>query len=72
VAVARGSAQATGSKGDRSGKRNKEEECSEPKGQLGGGAVDQSRPMLALITLFVKYNDGTNIQQVAAFVRTIL
>jgi len=41
-------------------------------GGIGGSAFDQSRPMLALVTLFFKYNSGTSICQVAAFVRTIL
>jgi hypothetical protein len=42
-------------------KETKERSAARRTGRLGGGAVDQSRPMLALITLFVKYNNGTNI-----------
>jgi len=41
-------------------------------GGIGGSTSDQSRLMLTWITLFVKYNNSTSIQQVATFVRTIL
>ena len=41
-------------------------------GGIGGNTSDHSRPMLTWITLFVKYNNSTNIQQGATFVRTIL
>ena len=41
-------------------------------GEIDGSAFDQTRLKVACITLFVKYNNSTSIQQVAAFVRTIL
>jgi hypothetical protein len=42
-------------------KEIKERSAARRTARLGGGAVDQSRPMLVLITLFVKYNNGTSI-----------
>ena len=54
--------------------QRRDTECAEMKISvgIGGGTSDQSRPMLALITLFVKYNNSTSIQQVATYVRTTL
>ena len=40
-------------------------------GWLGGGVVDESRPMLPWIISFVKYDYSTSISQVGIFVRTI-